>query len=347
MTHKHSQNGFTLLELMISLTIGLLLIGGAVAMMKGSSTALLRNEINADMVSAIRLANNTIRHDIQSAGYFGRTRFPTEITGRTDDLNPLPNIAGDCSGGFYADIRRYVYASNDDNPFATTCLSNVNYAAGTDVLVVRHAIDGKLGGTAVGALDANTLYLYSNPAGGELFMGNSPPPIDPFPYAGQFSADIGKRFYQAVTSVYFVGNPPASNGGMGAGLYRLSLSPSASGPFSTPQLISTEIGNLQVMFGIEDCSTTALVGPNVCDGDIDQYVDGSGLDLTGSLPSYNAVRRIRTVSAAFTSLSGRIKGADQMGTKTHSLRGVDVSAWLPATFQATTYHVRNSEEIFQ
>ena len=344
---KHNkQQGFTLLELMISLTVGLLLIAGTVTMMGNSSTALKRHEINADMTSAIRLASNLIQHDVQSAGYFGRTRYPGDITGRLNDTNPLPNIGGDCDTGFYADIQRYVYASNDINPFASSCLQNVGYLAGTDVLVVKYAKeDANLtAATPVGALDADTLYVYSNPTGGELFRGNNPPALNPTPYAGAFAPNIQKRFYEVLTHVYFIGNPPDDDLDANA-LYRLEMDLGSGTPF-TPQLISTDIVNLQVRFGVENCTVGSIGGSTACQGIVDDYVDGDALELSGTVPSYEAVIKIRTVSVAFTALSDRIQGADAMTTRTHNLRGMNITASNAALFQGTTFHVRNSENIF-
>lgn len=346
---KHSkQQGFTLLELMISLTVGLLLIAGTVTMMSNSSGALKRHEINADMTSAIRLANNLLRHDIQSAGYFGRTRYPADITGRLSGTNPLPNIGGDCYPGFYADIQRYIYASENSNPFSTTCLkdADVAYKENTDVLVVRYAEDSGLLGTAVGDLDPNKIYVYSNPTGGELFRGNNPPSLNPTPYVGTFTGDIQKRFYEVVTYVYFIGNPPNDEPDEDA-LYRLELGLDSGAPFD-PVLISTDIIDLQVRLGIEDCTVGSIGGSSACVGTVDSYHGGNDslLNLSGSLPAYEAITRIRAVSIGLTAESARIQGADEMGTKNNSMRGKTVKSSIAAMFRSTDFQVRNSENIF-
>ena len=345
---KHSkQQGFTLLELMIALTVGLLLIAGTVTMMSNSSSALKRHEINADMTSAIRLANNLIQHDVQSAGYFGRTRFPGDIEGRLNDKNPLPDIGGDCYPGFYADIQSYIYASNNSNPFSTTCLkeADVKYKADTDVLVVRYAEQNDLtGATPVASLDINKIYVYSNPTGGELFRGNNPPALNPSPYVGDFDPDIVKRFYEVVTYVYFIGNPPGDNIDEDA-LYRLELGLESGAPFD-PVLVSTDIIDLQVRFGYENCTVGSIGGSSACKGVIDDYVDGDGLPKNGAIPTYEAVIKIRTASVSFTALSGRIQGSEHMTKKTHRLRGQAVQAPKAAIFQGTTFHIRNSENIF-
>lgn len=344
--HNKNQRGFTLLELMIALTVGLVLIGGTVAMMRNSGNSLKRHENNADMVSAIRLASNTLQHDIQSAGYFGRTRFAGDITGRLNDANPLPNLGGDCYSGFYADIQRYIFASDNTNPFATTCLSDVGYKANTDVLVVRYATDRDLtASTSTGSLNANKLYVYSNPTGGELFRGNSPPALNQYPYAGTFEEDIGKRFYELVTYVYFIGEMDDASGQSITGLYRLAPSDASGAPF-VPELVSSDITDLQVQFGLDDCDPQALLGSSVCDGQIDEYKKGWDIAIGSDTPSYDDVSRIISTSVAFTSLSSRVQGADEMGTKTYTLRGQNIASSPAAMFQGNTFQVRNSEEIF-
>lgn len=342
------QQGFTLLELMIALTVGLLLIAGTVTMMGNSSGALKRHEINADMTSAIRLANNLLQHDIQSAGYFGRTRYPADISGRLSSANPLPNIGSDCYTGFYADIQRYIYASENSNPFSTTCLkdADVAYKDGTDVLVVRYAEDSNLLGTVVGDLDPDKIYVYSNPTGGELFRGNNPPALNPTPYVGDFEGNIEKRFYEVVTYVYFIGNPPDDNLDEDA-LYRLELGLDAGNPFD-PVLISTDIVDLQIRLGMEKCTVGSIGGSSACEGVIDDYYagDDSELNLSGNLPAYEAVTRIRAVSIGLTAESDRIQGAEFMGTKNNSMRGETVKTSIAAMFRSTDFQVRNSENIF-
>ena len=342
--HTKSQRGFTLLELMIALTVGLLLIGGTVTMIRGSSNSLKRHENNADMVSAIRLASNTIRHDIQSAGYFGRTRFAGDIAGRLNDSSPIPTVGSDCYTGFYSDIQRYIYASNNTNPFAATCLSAVGYVANTDVLVVRYATESNLTATtATSALNNNKLYVYSNPMGGELFRGSNPPALNQYPYAGDFSADIGKRFYEVVTYVYFIGAMADANGDTIQGLYRLAPSGASGSPF-VAELVSSEITNLQVRFGVDDCDPQALIGSNVCDGQIDLYSAGGNISAT--TPDYGLVSRIISTSVAFTSLSSNIQGADSLSTTGYRLRGQTIRESNAAMFQGTTFQIRNTEEIF-
>jgi|GEM_PF-3256828 len=341
--HSKQQRGFTLLELMISLTIGVVIIGGTVSMMRNSSKALTRHEGNADAVSAIRLASDMLRNDIQSAGYFGRTRNPSDIDGRTNSANNLTTITGDCSDLFYTDISRFVYASNNENPFSGTdgCIpDSLGYIAGTDVLVVRYAKDVGLSADGTG-LVSDKVYVYSNPIGGELVRLNSMPSLQQFPTAGAFRDEIGKSFYELQTFVYFVGD----NGSDGAGLYRLYLEPEGTNAFKS-ELVSTDITDLQVRFGVEDCDTSAIAGSTICDGGIDEYRDGWTISTSAGTPAYGDIAKIRTVAVGLTSISSSIQGADQMAQITHKMRGEDYTAPAAATFQATTFHVRNSESIF-
>ncbi|MGB0866956.1 MAG: PilW family protein [Granulosicoccaceae bacterium] len=343
------QQGFTLLELMIALTVGLLLIAGTVTMMGNSSNALKRHETNADMTSALRVSNETLRDNIQAAGYFGRTRFAGDIEGRTNSSGALPSISGDCYAGFYADLERYVFASDDVNPFPTTCLTDAiaNYADGTDVLVVRFAKEeGLTGASGTAALDANSVYIFGNPTGGEVFRGNNPPSIVRIPYAGTYDPDIQKRLYELKTYVYFIGNPPFDDADINENaLYRLSLNLSGSTPFDV-ELVSTDITDLQVSFGIENCVLGSLGGTNACDGSIDSYVTGGGLNIISGLPTSESIARIRTTSVGITSLSERITGAEFMSTKAHRHRDQVVRTSVAALFRSTTFQVRNSESIF-
>lgn len=337
------QQGFTLLELMIALTVGVMLIGGTVSMIRNSSGALKRNETNAEMVSAIRQASKNIQSGIQMAGYFGRTRYPGDVLGRKNDTSPLPNLSGDCEAGFYIDIQVPIYVIDDAefNPFSSTCMSASEHKADTDILVVRHAIDK---GTTLATLDANKLYVLGNPTGGQLFIGNSPPSIGAFPYAGNFRPEIGKKIYEVVTHIYYVKD---TAGTQNDGLYRLELS-SVSGTPYTEQRITTDIVNLQIQLGTETCDPSAGFGPNICVGRVDNYQTGSFLTNTSASTSiYSRASTIRTVSVAFTALSSQVKGVDSLSKVTYSLRDEDVEESSASVFQASTYQIRNSENVFR
>lgn len=71
--------GFTLLELMISMTLGLLLVGGLVSLMVSNSTNRARMEQGSSLLESGRYGMDVIIEDLRMAGYFGDLN-PADLT---------------------------------------------------------------------------------------------------------------------------------------------------------------------------------------------------------------------------------------------------------------------------
>lgn len=84
------QHGLTLVELMIALTLGLVLLGGIIAIMMSSRQTYRVNEALSRMQDSARYAFQVLSRDIRMAGYFGCVGSATSITntlnGPTDFL---------------------------------------------------------------------------------------------------------------------------------------------------------------------------------------------------------------------------------------------------------------------
>jgi prepilin peptidase dependent protein B len=91
---RRSQRGLSVIELMIGVTLGLFIIGGALAMMlsniNGSRTMLLEARINQDM----RATADIIARDLKRSGYWGSSINGVTITfGATAaSINPYSSI---------------------------------------------------------------------------------------------------------------------------------------------------------------------------------------------------------------------------------------------------------------
>ena len=76
------QGGFTIVEVMVSLTIGLVLLGGVLAIFGISRSSFNISESEARMLDNARFALHLIETDLRAAGSFGRNNWPSGIEGR-------------------------------------------------------------------------------------------------------------------------------------------------------------------------------------------------------------------------------------------------------------------------
>lgn len=148
-SHAKSSRGFGLVELMVSMTIGLVIVAALVAMFAGTS----RN--NREMASANsviengRFAIQLLEDDLVHAGYWGTwvPRFdnPT-FADLPDDVPtavPDPCLAYDpgvWDAAYYSDLLGIPVQAYEADDVALPCAALLaNRGADSDVLVVRHA----------------------------------------------------------------------------------------------------------------------------------------------------------------------------------------------------------------
>lgn len=119
------QQGLSLIELMISITLGLVLMTGVIQMFLTSQATFATQQAISRVQETGRMAMEFLARDIRMAGYMGcSSRNPGGITYGLDDTNHQFDFLG---GG----IRGYDAATNPLEPNLAT--------AGTDVLAVRRA----------------------------------------------------------------------------------------------------------------------------------------------------------------------------------------------------------------
>lgn len=194
--------GFSLLELMISIVLGLLLIAGAVATYISSKRSYSETEQFSTLSETARFAELTMADALLHAGFFGEAPAHAIVL----DSAPVDPI-GDCNGPTTLNgrgaadafnVERYIFGgiiasgggalSKATGGAAITCITDGR--EGTDVLIVKRAIplpitDGLRADevqTRDGVLDSpnplqpNTLYVLSNNITGMLFNGSATQP---------------------------------------------------------------------------------------------------------------------------------------------------------------------------
>ncbi|HEX2830952.1 MAG TPA: PilW family protein [Burkholderiales bacterium] len=224
--------GFTLVELMIALTIGLFLVGAMLTTLMTSAALGRTNERASDVNINGNYALSIVKRDVQHAGHLGLT----SVFSPDAPLDAKFTVANVCDAAKIGQISQRIWGDNDNNPYSGTCLKSTDYSQG-DVLVVR-----RLSTSPAAKIADNVVYYRSSYEGGDYFTSTSlptalrqPPLLD----------------YRLEETVYYV-SPYTTSAGESPrvpALYRLKL---ADGPKMQPELVASGVENLQVRYGIID-----------------------------------------------------------------------------------------------
>ena len=236
--------GFSIIELMVALTIGLLIVA---AMLQNLTVASGSNRTNARVAEFQgngRFATDFLRREIQHAGFAGVSWTHLTLLGTTGTTDY------GCGNGFAAKITESISGANDTNDafdFAN-CIPDANYARG-DILVLRRADLEAIPTTTT--LSATNLYFRSEYLQGSVFVGPTRPTSLQTPVAD----------YLLRTDVYYISKwtNSSTESPQVPALYRMTL---GSGPLMTPQLVASNIENMQVQYGVESFGNTRFYEAN-------------------------------------------------------------------------------------
>lgn len=246
---KNRCKGFSLIEMMVAMTIGMLILVALLGMLASSWTSSNSNRRTSEIEFDGRYALDTVINDLRQARFRGNNW--AEPTAPTTTITPLTNEclpAGAAAGSFVSNLRQGVWGANDSNPFSGSCIPAASYVRG-DILVIR-----KVSSIPAATLAANTLYFRSTYNAGEIFRG-APVTACPAPissYTAPFdkvpciagTPSQGLDDFALQVSVYGIG--PSSDDATLPALYRMTLQADGS---MAPELIANGIEHLQVQYG--------------------------------------------------------------------------------------------------
>ena len=256
-----NQRGFSLVELMVSLAIGLVLVYGAVRLLVDSRNTQRASESTASVQEIGTYALAVLEPDVRLASFWGRTNQSDVITGITastasrSSLDAL--VAGNCGVNWSVDLAQYIEA--DDAAWTYSCAAQ-SWVPGTDVLVVRHASAESTTPTA------GVIQVQSAPMRGALFADGTRP--------SGYAAAPTTVTHDVQVSAYYIGALAANVDGQPQWALRRKRLTSTSG---TPTVVDEEvvrgIQDLQVQLGF-DTGT---------DGAADLYVNPGSEPADGTL----------------------------------------------------------------
>ncbi|PCI09287.1 MAG: hypothetical protein COB77_00255 [Gammaproteobacteria bacterium] len=275
MKNKNYVQGFSLIELLVAMVVGLIIISGAFSLHTATRQTQRVNEAQMDMSADARFAIEMIAYDLRHSGMWGSTNRDGLIDCKSTDAlctvststgdTPPSTVTGDCAVAgapiWSYDLTQAVFAIDDTagNPYGSTCIPPAEgYVAGTDILEIKYADSNSAGA----ALTSGQMYVRSNFINGRLFVGNPAPRLN----ANDDSTITANYILRSYA--YYISNYTDTAGDGIPSLRRAAL---VNGPAVDNQLLISGVVDLQVQFGedltgVEDSAgnlnINAFVDPN-------------------------------------------------------------------------------------
>jgi type IV pilus assembly protein PilW len=239
------QFGYTIIELMIAITISLIILASLVAMFANNSRTRVEIERANQQTENGRYALQLITDDLHNAGYLAEFN-PGPLATPAAKPDPCDTSVAGLNGALPMAVQGY-----DNAAIVPACLSDVR--AGTDILVVRHASTCAVGSAGCDALVAGDPYFQTSGCNSamELSSGNIANYYVLDTNAASFTLHQKDcvtlaNVYQYRTHIYFVAN----NDQAGDGIPTLKRAELGIATFSIVPLVEG-VENMQIEYGID------------------------------------------------------------------------------------------------
>jgi len=151
-----SAAGFSLIELMVAVTLGLLLILALASLLAQQNKARAELDKSAAQVENGRYALSILQSDIQVAGFYGQFTSTMTAPGSLPDPCEKTDMTN-VNASLALPLQGYDAPGAVPSPLSG-CLADADHVAGTDILVVR-----RLGTNVAGSFDAKRIYVQTTP----------------------------------------------------------------------------------------------------------------------------------------------------------------------------------------
>jgi type IV pilus assembly protein PilW len=193
--------GFSLVELMIALSVGLVLFAGVLSVFVSMRTTTSETSSYGELQENGRFAISVLTEDLLRQNFWG------DLTGTLNQVNisvTSPAITNDCSGGgvnnasllqgtgpFRTLWGQTVSAGSNANPLGCFgAVANTQTRVNSDVIQLKRVTSLPV---ALANLNSNNVYLYVSFDEGTIFSNNDIPPLIP-----------NGRYWQVQHNVYYV-----------------------------------------------------------------------------------------------------------------------------------------------
>lgn len=133
------QRGFSLIELMVAMVLGLIVVAGLINVLLANRKAFHLQESGNYTQQNMRFASDSIGYSLREAGFWGGNRASI-ITFTSQANNATFSSRSGCDSSWVRDVTNEIYGYSGGSAFPLSgCVPNSNYVKGSDVLVVRYS----------------------------------------------------------------------------------------------------------------------------------------------------------------------------------------------------------------
>ena len=322
---KHNQTGFTLVELLLAMLIGVLIMGGAMKLFITTRDTQRSSEDAIRLISDARFVMETMAFDLRHAGIWGGMNETKMIACKKSsdlvcpgaEVTELAAVTDDCvlGGLWYIDLDIPVKGFDANNPYVGTCATQ-GYQPGTDTLELRYADTLPIPSAGPNKIATGVAYVRSNIRNGMLFVGD-------YPAASLYKwidvpLDSVTKNYPLRSMFYYVsdytyvdanGNPKAIVADRIPSLHRVEL---RQGPKMVDDVLIPGVEDFQLEYGLD---TTG-------DLQVNTYVSAANvIDTTLGTNWQNG--RVVAVKIWLLMRTEKNERSDVSGTQTFALAGND------------------------
>lgn len=240
---RQGQNGFTLVELMVSLGLGLTLIAGSVLVFINNNRSATQDEQLARMLENGRFVTRILSRELAMAGFWGKF---LDIDTATEDASVA--IGTDCGNGtdpWAMDLEALQLLNNVTAATVAAnfaCVDSATVVVGSDILAIKRVTDTE---TEDADLVSNQMYMRTNGTSATMFLGGAPSTP---PAMGGTPAN-----WAYVPKLFFLRNYSVTAGDNIPSLCQATLDTS-SPPDMGVECLVDGVENFQVEFGVDDDS---------------------------------------------------------------------------------------------
>jgi type IV pilus assembly protein PilW len=263
---KH-QRGVSLIELMVTIVVALLLLGGLIQIYLSNKQSYNAQEQLARMQESGRFAMDLVTTDLRRSGYWGGSvALPMIERGDPGPVDPAHLCVNDDTT--WARMIRWRVSGRNNTADGYGCAeSYANYDGatfGSDILTLRYAGPAPV----TGALEAAGLYLRDNTESGAVMTGALAGSADNDPEAVN-GDDVPDSVRPLMANAYYVGDSGRTCPGGQAipALMRTRLDPARGVP--DEEEIASSVERFEVLYLLGDNYVDAAAVDAVADGWLD------------------------------------------------------------------------------
>jgi type IV pilus assembly protein PilW len=266
---QRAETGFTLVEIMVALTLGMIVIAALVILFSNASASRHEVDRTSRQVENGHYAMQVLADEMRHAGYFAEFK-PDVLATPAAKPDPCSTAIADLNAALALQVQGYYNPPSGSIP---SCLSDVR--AGTDIVVVRRTSTCIRGTTDCDGAVAGTPYFQASLCGSATELASNDPSNWYALDTAEASLTRTKRdcatvadIHRYLTRIYFIANNDLPGDGIPT-LKRAELGAGAGGAAAFTIVSVVEgVENLQIEYGLDLDNDGA---PDVFTADPDNY----------------------------------------------------------------------------